>query len=110
MKEQPERSTGNGEVASCVSNLIHAFTDGLDIFKRLRERRRKRKSKNKEHKERESGAPSDPELQLSNSLRKGPVELREKYASYYDDKGERFAKGDSEWFLVIPAVCHIVAA
>ncbi|KAF2444097.1 hypothetical protein P171DRAFT_473281 [Karstenula rhodostoma CBS 690.94] len=92
MKAQAERSAGNGEVASCVANLIHAFTDGLNVFKRVRERRRKRKSK---HKERESGAPSDPELQLSNSLRKGPVELRDKYESCYGDKGEKFAKGDA---------------
>ncbi|KAL5380792.1 hypothetical protein DPSP01_007593 [Paraphaeosphaeria sporulosa] len=92
MKAQAERSAGNGEVASCVSNLIHAFTDGLNVFKRLRERRRKRKSK---HRERESSAPFEPELQLSNSLRKGPVELREKYESCYGDKGEKFAKGDA---------------
>ncbi|KAL5422259.1 hypothetical protein PMIN04_004885 [Paraphaeosphaeria minitans] len=92
MKDQAEKSTGNGEVASCVSNLVHAFTDGLNVFKRLRERRRKRNSK---HREREPSAPSEPELQLSNSLRKGPVELREKYESCYGEKGEKFAKGDA---------------
>lgn len=93
MKDQAERSAGDGEVASCVSNLVHAFTDGLNVFKRLRERRRKRKSK---HKERESSAPSGAELQLSNSLKQGPVELREKYESCYGDKGEDFAKGDGK--------------
>jgi hypothetical protein len=93
MKDQAEKRAGDGEVAGCVSNLIHAFTDGLNVFKRLRERRRKRKTK---HKEREPVAPSAPELQLSNSLRKGPSELREKYESCYGDKGEKFAKGDGK--------------
>lgn len=93
MKAQAERTAGEGEVASCVSNLIHAFTDGLNVFKRLRERRKRRKSK---HKERQSSGPSGAELQLSNSLRKGPLELREKYESCYGDKGEKFAKGDGK--------------
>ncbi|KAJ4348247.1 uncharacterized protein N0V89_009619 [Didymosphaeria variabile] len=92
MKAQAGKSAGDGEVASCVSNLIHAFTDGLNVFKRLRERRRKRRSK---HKDRDLGAPSGAELQLSTSLRKGPLELSEKYASCYGDKGDKFAKGDA---------------
>ncbi|KAJ4290862.1 hypothetical protein N0V90_010058 [Kalmusia sp. IMI 367209] len=85
-----DKSAGQGEVSNCVANLIHAFTDGLNVFKRLRERRRKRKSK---HKERD-GAASGAELQLSNSLRKGPMELKERYESCYSDRGEKFAKGD----------------
>lgn len=94
MRDQSGKSAEDGEVSSCVSNLIHAFTDGLNVFKRLRERRRKRKSK--QQKEREE-VVSGAELQLSNSLRKGPVELKEKYESCYGDKGERFAKGDGEF-------------
>ena len=94
MRDQSGKSAEEGEVSSCVSNLIHAFTDGLNVFKRLRERRRKRKGK--QQKEREEGC-SGAELQLSDSLRKGPVELKEKYESCYGEKGDKFAKGDGEF-------------
>ncbi|KAJ4365668.1 hypothetical protein N0V83_008288 [Neocucurbitaria cava] len=81
------------EVASCVSNLVQAFTNGLNIFKRLRERRRKRKAR----KENQAPDPStSAELQLSKSLRKGPQDLAEKYAEcYHSGMGPRFAKGDA---------------
>lgn len=84
----------DAEVASCVSNLIQAFTNGLNIFKRLRERRKRRKA-------RKDSQASDPiasaELQLSKSLRKGPEELAERYAEcYFSGLGPRFAKGDCE--------------
>ncbi|KAF1973607.1 hypothetical protein BU23DRAFT_589548 [Bimuria novae-zelandiae CBS 107.79] len=96
MKDQAGKSavaaTGDGEVSSRVTNLIHAFTDGLNVFKRLRERRRRKKTKQRE-KEREEA--SGAELLLSESLRKGPVELRERYESCYGEKGEKFAKGDA---------------
>lgn len=92
MRDRGEQSVGDGEVSSCVSNLIHAFTDGLNVFKRLRERRKRRKSKQREREE----GPSGEELQLSNSLRKGPVELKEKYENCYGDKGDKFAKGDGK--------------
>lgn len=82
------------EVASCVSNLVQAFTNGLNIFKRLRERRRKRKAR----KENQTPDPStSAELQLSKSLRKGPQDLAEKYAEcYHSGMGPRFAKGDGK--------------
>ncbi|KAF2869146.1 hypothetical protein BDV95DRAFT_609382 [Massariosphaeria phaeospora] len=83
---------GDGEVSSCVYNLIHAFTNGLDIFKRLRERRRKRKH----HK---PAAPPDSsssaELQLSSSLRRGPMDLQTNYEQHYGKAGNRFANGDA---------------
>lgn len=88
------RNGGDGDVSNCVSNLIHAFTDGLNIFKRLRERRRKRKSRKKSEKaEKDEGA----ELLLSNSLRRGPKDIQERYERCYGEKGERFAKGDCKY-------------
>ncbi|KAF2260978.1 hypothetical protein CC78DRAFT_619790 [Lojkania enalia] len=87
-----KNSSGEGEVSSCVSNLIHAFTNGLNIFKKLRERRRKRKS-------RKHRAQSDPasgaELRLSNSLRRGPAEIQSSYEKHYGKVGDRFARGDA---------------
>ncbi|KAF1843777.1 uncharacterized protein K460DRAFT_397002 [Cucurbitaria berberidis CBS 394.84] len=87
------RKAEDAEVASCISNLVQAFTNGLNIFRRLRERRRKRKAR------KESQAP-DPttsaELQLSKSLRRGPQELADRYAEcYHSGMGQRFAKGDA---------------
>ncbi|KAF2827656.1 hypothetical protein CC86DRAFT_214515 [Ophiobolus disseminans] len=80
------------EVSSCVSNLIQAFANGLNVFKRLRERRRKRKA-------RKENQPPDTantdELQLSTSLRRGPQELAEKYDACYSQTGHSFAKGDA---------------
>ncbi|KAF1936000.1 hypothetical protein EJ02DRAFT_414763 [Clathrospora elynae] len=85
--------TEETEVASCVSGIIEAFTNGLNIFKRLRERRRKRKAR------RENQVPdptSSAESQLSKSLKKGPQDLAERYAEcYYGGMGPKFAKGDA---------------
>ncbi|KAH7394073.1 hypothetical protein DE146DRAFT_616474 [Phaeosphaeria sp. MPI-PUGE-AT-0046c] len=80
------------EVSHCVSNLIHAFANGLNIFKKLRERRRKRKAR-KDHQASDS-AESD-ELQLSKSLKRGPQELADKYDACYTQSGHSFAKGDA---------------
>lgn len=83
----------DAEVSNCVSNLIHAFTNGLNVFKRLRERRKKRKA-------RKENQPPDKsisdELQLSKSLRRGPQELAEKYDACYSQTGHSFAKGDGK--------------
>lgn len=86
------RADGDAEVSSCIMEIIHAFTNGLNIFKRLRERRKKHRAR------RDNQAP-DPttsaELQLSKSLRKGPEELTETYAQcYYSGMGPQFARGD----------------
>ena len=88
----PHKAEAEAEVSSCVSNLIEAFTNGLNIFKRLRERRRKRKAR----KEKEAPDPiTDAEHQLSRSLRKGPQEIADKYAEcYHSGMGPTFAKGD----------------
>ncbi|KAF2007729.1 hypothetical protein P154DRAFT_452891 [Amniculicola lignicola CBS 123094] len=87
-----DNTAEKGEVSGCVHNLIHAFSNGLDIFKRLRERRRKRKS-------RKQGAQETPEssaeIQLSNSLRRGPAEIQESYDQHLSKAGDRFATGDA---------------
>ena len=93
MQEKPHKAEGEGDVSNCVHNLIEAFTNGLNIFKRLRESRRK-------HKARKQNQISEPvnsaELQLQNSLRKGPQDLAERYEECYGRKGmgDRFARGD----------------
>lgn len=93
MGSQLHGAKEEGEVSNCVSNLIQAFKDGLNIFKRVRERRRRRKSR-KQHSEveRVTGA----ELQLSDSLKKGPRELADRYAQCYGAVGEHFAYGDGK--------------
>ncbi|KAF3004812.1 hypothetical protein E8E13_003521 [Curvularia kusanoi] len=93
-EKQSLKAEAEGDVNKCVNNLIEAFTNGLDIFKRLRERRRKHKAR------KESQAPepiNSAELQLSNSLRRGPQDLAERYEECYSQvgMGRRFAKGDS---------------
>jgi hypothetical protein len=79
------------EVSNCVSNLIQAFSNGLNIFKRLRERRKKRKARKENQ---STDAAHTDELQLSKSLRRGPEELAEKYDACYSQTGHSFAKGD----------------
>jgi hypothetical protein len=95
-QEKPHKAEDEGDVSNCVHNLIEAFTNGLNIFKRLRERRRKHKAR------KQSQIPelvNSAELQLSNSLRKGPQDLAERYEECYGQKGmgDRFAKGDCEF-------------
>ncbi|CAI6338795.1 unnamed protein product [Periconia digitata] len=87
------QSSGEAEVSNCVQNIILAFTDGLNVFKRLKERSKRKKSKQNASKPED--VPSEAELQLSTSLRRGPVELRDRYERCYGEKGEAFAKGDA---------------
>ncbi|KZM25002.1 uncharacterized protein EKO05_0009452 [Ascochyta rabiei] len=94
VQEKPKKAEDEGHVSSCVNNLIEAFTNGLNIFKRLRERRRKHKSRKQD----QTPEPiNSAELQLSNSLRRGPQDLAERYEECYGQSGmgHRFAKGDS---------------
>ncbi|USP73334.1 uncharacterized protein yc1106_00608 [Curvularia clavata] len=83
------------EVSTCVAAIIEAFTNGLNIFKRLRERRKKRRSSSRRDSD-TSDASSVAEHQLSKSLRRGPSEVADKYAECYNSgMGPRFAKGDT---------------
>lgn len=92
-QEKLHTAEGKGDVSNCVNNLIEAFTNGLNIFKKLRERRRKHKARKQNQ---TAEVISSAELQLSNSLRRGPQDLAEKYEECYGQKGmgHRFAKGD----------------
>ncbi|KAF2846020.1 hypothetical protein T440DRAFT_250512 [Plenodomus tracheiphilus IPT5] len=86
------RAEGDAEVSSCIMEIIHAFTNGINIFKRLRERRKRRRARKEDH---APDATTSAELQLSKSLRKGPAELTETYAQcYYSGMGPQFARGD----------------
>jgi hypothetical protein len=105
-QEKPHKAEDEGDVSHCVHNLIDAFTNGLNIFKRLRERRRKHKAR----KEIQAPEPiNSAELQLSNSLRRGPQDLSERYEECYGQKGmgSRFAKGDCKYSCrcrILPSV------
>jgi hypothetical protein len=89
------------EVTNCVSNLIHAFTNGLHVFKRLREKRRKRKARKDTQ---PIDAATKDEAQLSKSLKRGPQELAEKYDACYSQTGLSFAKGDGKLHLELNEV------
>lgn len=96
MQEKPHKAEDEGDVSHCVHNLIEAFTNGLNIFKRLRERKRKHKARKQD----QTPEPiNSPELQLSNSLRRGPQDLAERYEECYGQQGmgHRFAKGDCKF-------------
>lgn len=99
---KPYKADAEGDVNKCVHNLIEAFTNGLNIFKRLRERRQK-------HKARKQSQAHEPinsaELQLSNSLRRGPQDLAERYEECYSQTGmgNRFARGDCR-YAVLPFI------
>jgi hypothetical protein len=90
LSEKPLKAE-EAEVSNCVSNLIHAFTNGLNVFKRLRERKRKRKARKENQ---QADAATSDEVQLSKSLRRGPHELAEQYDTFYSQTGQKFAKGD----------------
>lgn len=107
--DKPLRAEGDGDVNKCVNNLIEAFANGLDIFKRLRERRRKHKAR------KESQAPepiNSAELQLSNSLRRGPQDLAERYDECYSQAGmgRRFATGDCKYRILFGTWCTRLTA
>ncbi|KAH7036374.1 hypothetical protein B0J12DRAFT_607254 [Macrophomina phaseolina] len=90
------REQHDGPIGDSVLAIVAAFTNGLDVFKRLRERRRRRKSAKKPHRATPAHVePSGDELQLSNSLRQSPVDIQRHYESNYAAVGERFAQGDA---------------
>jgi hypothetical protein len=102
--DEQSHKAEEAEVSNCVSNLIQAFSNGFNVFKRLRERRRKKKAR-KENQAAE--AVTSDELQLSKSLRRGPQELAENYDAFYSQTGQRFAKGDGKHALRdIRSRCH----
>ncbi len=74
--------TGN-TTDSSVFALISAFTNGLDVFKKLKRERRKKGD----------SIPVE-EVRLSRSLRKGPSDIKVEYDRNYLVQGERFREGD----------------
>jgi hypothetical protein len=91
--DEKSHKAGEAEVSNCVSNLIHAFSNGLNIFKKLRERRRKRKGRKENQ---VADAAASEEKQLSKSLKRGPQELAETYDACYSQTGKSFAEGDGK--------------
>jgi hypothetical protein len=91
--DEKSHKAEEAEVSNCVSNLIHAFSNGLNIFKKLRERRRKRKGRKENQ---VADAAANEEKQLSKSLKRGPQELAETYDACYSQTGKSFAKGDGK--------------
>ncbi|KAF2018410.1 hypothetical protein BU24DRAFT_170444 [Aaosphaeria arxii CBS 175.79] len=87
-------TSSDAEVSNCVSGLIRAFTDSLNVFKKLRETRRKRKEK-RQSKDSQNEVVSRAETQLSKSLRRGPKDIEQTYNLGYSQVGNRFAKGDA---------------
>lgn len=79
---------------SCVVSLIAAFTSGLDVFKKLRERKREKKSKKARAQTLALQGKSGEELVLSKSLRRGSADIHGEYEKHYRGYGERFAVGD----------------
>ncbi|KAL1632996.1 hypothetical protein SLS58_011253 [Diplodia intermedia] len=93
MAHREQRDTPVGD---SVLAIVGAFTNGLDVCKRLRERRRRRKSTKKPHRATPAQLePSGDELQLSNSLRQNPVDIQRHYETNYAAVGEKFAQGDA---------------
>lgn len=91
----------DGPIGDSVLAIVAAFTSGLDVFKRLRERRRRRKSSKRPHRATPAQIePSGDELRLSNSLRQSPVDIQRHYESNYAAAGERFAQGDGKTLVV----------
>jgi len=80
-------------------DIIHAFTNGISIFRRLRERKKKHRACRKVQAE---DIATSAEFELSKSLRKGQEELTKKYTQcYYSSMGPDFARGDREYASVI---------
>ncbi|KAK7522617.1 uncharacterized protein IWZ02DRAFT_377592 [Phyllosticta citriasiana] len=88
------------KVEASVFAITTAFTSGLDVFRKLRERRARRKKTRKAHGRRSHAIAaqehvSDDESQLAKSLQRGPVEIQVRYELNRSHAGERFARGDA---------------
>lgn len=94
---------------SSVSSIIVAFTSGLDVFKKLRERRRPRQCghgkpfskrgnccKHSRHQGHTNGEKNGDELRLSKSLRRGSMDVQKVYEQHVSKRGARYAAGDGK--------------
>lgn len=75
-------------VASCVISIVGSFSNGIDVFKRLRDKRRRRKRSKK------LDRVDDEELRLSRSLRQGPEDIGREYQKSVYAAGQDFEIGD----------------
>ncbi len=75
-------------VASCVISIVGSFSNGLDVFKKLREERRRRKRSKK------VDIVDEEELRLSKSLRQGPEDIAREYQRSVCAAGQDFEVGD----------------
>lgn len=72
-------------VASSVHSIIAAFTDGLDIFRKIRDKQRTKRS---------TKGRSREEMRLSSSMKMGSRDVGELYMRNHEVLGDRFARGD----------------
>ena len=71
----------------CVLALIGSFTNGLDVFKKLRKRRKKIDA-------------DDAESRLTRSLQRGPIDICHEYDRNHAVQGEVFRRGDGNYHLL----------
>jgi hypothetical protein len=85
----------HSNVASCVLSIVGSFSNGLDVFKKLKEKRaRRRKSKKTD--------PVDgEEVRLSRSLRRGQEDIGREYQNNVFTVGDQFAVGDGKDTLTL---------
>jgi len=76
-----------------VCSIIAAFTSGLDVFKKFREKRQRKKVRQTKHR---SSSKSDEETQLSRSLQRGSRDVQAAYIDNYRGLGPRYAVGDGK--------------
>ena len=114
-------------VSNSIFSILAAFTNGLNIFKKLREQKVKDERKRTARTTRRDGRKKDPpvqgqskttvhhgtvhddrrrkaENQLSKSLREGSRSIRTEYENGYEKAGRVFETGDGK-FLVHECLC-----
>lgn len=90
----------HANVAGCVLSIVGSFSNGLDVFKKMREKRLRKKKPKKND-------PTDgEEMRLSRSLRQGQEDIGREYQNNVFAAGDRFAIGDGTLDRVLLLCCH----